>query len=334
MHAVPSLFLLCFHIALLHGSVQGRAQTADVPLPIKKPAATQQVNKDNPEKPARPDVWSEAQIVQAHARCFKMLADVSMDVEPMAPVKAGICGSPAPMRLKAVKNKAAAVRFSPAPTLNCQTISALNQWIKKKVQPAALKYLKHNVSGMRVVAHYACRRRYGNPKKRMSEHAFANAIDISAIQLGNGHWVSILDKWGPTQRDIEKAREEERIRAKAVEQKAEEAEAKNTREQETGNSDPSSQKSKTEIDNSGGRAAGEPAKKSKLPDPLKAEGMQPNRLGMNVFKPLEKEALFLRRIHKGACGIFGTVLGPEANDAHRNHFHLDMAPRKRRAYCE
>jgi hypothetical protein len=46
------------------------------------------------------------------------------------------------------------------------------------------------------------------------------------------------------------------------------------------------------------------------------------------------EAQFLRRLHKGACGIFGTVLGPEANEAHRNHFHFDMATRKRNAFCE
>ena len=46
------------------------------------------------------------------------------------------------------------------------------------------------------------------------------------------------------------------------------------------------------------------------------------------------EASFLRRLHKGACGSFGTVLGPEANEAHRDHFHLDLAPRRRSAYCE
>jgi hypothetical protein len=46
------------------------------------------------------------------------------------------------------------------------------------------------------------------------------------------------------------------------------------------------------------------------------------------------EAAFLRRLHRGACGTFGTVLGPDANEAHRNHFHFDLAPRKRSAFCE
>jgi hypothetical protein len=46
------------------------------------------------------------------------------------------------------------------------------------------------------------------------------------------------------------------------------------------------------------------------------------------------EGQFLRRMHEGACGIFGTVLGPEANEAHRNHLHVDLAARKHSAFCE
>ena len=36
---------------------------------------------------------------------------------------------------------------------------------------------------------------------------------------------------------------------------------------------------------------------------------------------------FLRAAHRSACKVFNTVLGPEANNAHLNHFHLDMAER-------
>jgi len=43
---------------------------------------------------------------------------------------------------------------------------------------------------------------------------------------------------------------------------------------------------------------------------------------------------FLRGAHASACLIFGTVLGPEANNAHRNHFHVDLAERKSGAFCQ
>jgi hypothetical protein len=48
----------------------------------------------------------------------------------------------------------------------------------------------------------------------------------------------------------------------------------------------------------------------------------------------DARAKFLKEVHAGACGIFGTVLGPEANVAHRNHFHFDLAKRRRSAYCQ
>ncbi|WP_048305825.1 extensin family protein [Halomonas sp. PR-M31] len=37
-----------------------------------------------------------------------------------------------------------------------------------------------------------------------------------------------------------------------------------------------------------------------------------------------KAGIFLKRAQKGACGLFGTVLGPDYNAAHANHFHLGM----------
>jgi hypothetical protein len=41
----------------------------------------------------------------------------------------------------------------------------------------------------------------------------------------------------------------------------------------------------------------------------------------------------LRALHDRACGIFGTVLGPNANRAHANHFHFDTAAHRSGAYC-
>ena len=48
----------------------------------------------------------------------------------------------------------------------------------------------------------------------------------------------------------------------------------------------------------------------------------------------DERSQFLRDVHDGACKIFGTVLGPEANEAHKNHFHLDLAKRRHSAYCQ
>lgn len=41
----------------------------------------------------------------------------------------------------------------------------------------------------------------------------------------------------------------------------------------------------------------------------------------------------MRQMHKGACGPFGTVLGPNADRFHRDHFHFDTARYRSGSYC-
>lgn len=48
----------------------------------------------------------------------------------------------------------------------------------------------------------------------------------------------------------------------------------------------------------------------------------------------ERRRDFLHEAHAAGCRLFGTTLGPEANAAHRNHLHIDMAPRKHTKICD
>jgi hypothetical protein len=53
------------------------------------------------------------------------------------------------------------------------------------------------------------------------------------------------------------------------------------------------------------------------------DGRRVSVLGGWRGKSDERE--FLRRLHQSACKRFGTVLGPDYNNAHANHLHFDMA---------
>ncbi|MEO0829345.1 MAG: extensin family protein [Pseudomonadota bacterium] len=46
-----------------------------------------------------------------------------------------------------------------------------------------------------------------------------------------------------------------------------------------------------------------------------------------------KHSAILRSAHKAACGPFGTVLGPNADRFHQDHFHFDTARYGNGAYC-
>ncbi|MEP3297531.1 MAG: extensin family protein [Pseudoruegeria sp.] len=46
-----------------------------------------------------------------------------------------------------------------------------------------------------------------------------------------------------------------------------------------------------------------------------------------------KSSKVLRKVHKEACGPFGTVLGPKSDRHHKDHFHFDTARYRNGAYC-
>lgn len=46
-----------------------------------------------------------------------------------------------------------------------------------------------------------------------------------------------------------------------------------------------------------------------------------------------KKGRALRQMHGAACGTFGTVLGPESDRFHRDHFHFDTAKHGNGSYC-
>ncbi len=80
---------------------------------------------------------------------------------------------------------------------------------------------------------------------------------------------------------------------------------------------------------------GGPKAGQKIPSQKSAVGLTaaPAANPAGLSEPARREA-FLHDVHKSACQLFGTTLGPEANAAHRNHFHVDLASRKTVKICD
>ncbi|MAK98299.1 MAG: extensin [Citromicrobium sp.] len=54
---------------------------------------------------------------------------------------------------------------------------------------------------------------------------------------------------------------------------------------------------------------------------------------VNDWQGEGEKARFLREVRDGACRAFGTVLSPDYNEAHRDHFHLDQEARGLGGVC-
>ena len=272
------------------------------------------------------DQWSEAEVMDALRACVDRLGPIVAEVEALTPIRAGRCGSAAPLKLLRL-GKDPGVEIAPAATLNCDMVLALDQWIKTAVQPVARRMLGSPIVRLRNATSYSCRNRNDADEAPLSEHAFANALDIAGFVTEDGRHVEPLKNWGLTEREIEAAR---RV-AELVQEAAERAQATS---QETEETPPQAAR---DTGNEGKRSL----RVGPVPlPPLRKEAKMATAARSLATPPLPPdpgptpEREFLRRVHKDACGLFGTVLGPEANDAHRDHFHLDLAARRRGAFCE
>jgi hypothetical protein len=121
--------------------------------------------------------------------------------------------------------------------LTCEMAAAVTLWVEHEVQPLAMETYGKRVVGLGDMGTYDCRNIVGNPfwKGVRSQHASANALDISGFTLEDGKQISVLRDW----------------------------------------------------DDKG------------------------------------TDGKFLREAHRRACRYFRVTLGPEFNEAHKNHFHFD-----------
>lgn len=198
---------------------------ARVPIPALRPLQT--IIIETPAPPFDP--------VKTREMCRAALGSDVADYTPIEPIsEPNGCGNKYPITLASIGSPA--VILEPKGITNCAMIGAFSTWLAEVVQPVALIYFDERITAFKNAASYVCRSRNNQPGAKMSEHAFMNALDISAFQLASGTWVPVAGNW--------------------------------------------------EIDS--------------------------------------VESQFLKAIHRGACAHFTTVLGPNANDLHSDHFHLDL----------
>lgn len=281
--------------------------------------------------------WSQAEIDAARARCQVLLHKLDAVVIPAEAIREGDCGAPAPVRLVSI-GTSPQVSLSPPPMVTCELVAALAGWLDVDVQPAARAILGGPVIRLEVMSDYSCRNAYARIKAKLSEHGRANAIDISRFVTERGETAEVRADWGTTERDIRA-----QIAAKEAAQKV--AAGTTTKAEKEG-----SEADAAAVGHDGLRGSTASAD-TVLSSSVKSLTMpgggfatqpalgfgQSSRLGGPRTEPqpqLSSRQRFLRRIHLSACRHFGTVLGPEANEAHRNHFHVDMAERPIKNICE
>ena len=81
--------------------------------------------------------------------------------------------------------------------MTCPLAANFAAWARYGVAPAARLYLGADVVRIETFGTYACRNIIGNPNiaGRRSEHAHANAVDVSGFVLSDGRRITIQNDW-------------------------------------------------------------------------------------------------------------------------------------------
>jgi hypothetical protein len=145
------------------------------------------------------------------------------------------CGTVHPFEMSTADQGRVALK--PAALLRCPMIPQVERWVHETVAPAARYYFASSLVEIKVAGSYSCRPMNNVLGARLSEHGYANAVDISGFMLEDGRTITVKKGW----------------------------------------------------------------------------------------RGDEREQAFLRDVHQGGCREFMTVLGPNYDGNHHDHFHLDLA---------
>ena len=173
------------------GKAEGppRAAPKDAPKQAPKDAADQGAKEakdapatqpETPLPPARPpELSGEAALalkVSApdDTACLRRLERLGARFEAMAPLGNGQCSAPRPLSVTALAD---GVALEPAATLSCRAAEALARWTTE-VQVAARETFDDGLKSLNLGGTYVCRGQNHDTDAKLSEHSFANAIDV------------------------------------------------------------------------------------------------------------------------------------------------------------
>jgi hypothetical protein len=169
---------------------------AIVPVPVSRPALKQLASL-----PPRPE---EATVP------LSTLATLGVSSIPLAPIDERGCAIAHPVAVASLDD--GDVALTTKAILNEPMAEMVAKWVRDDIAPAATRILKADLIGLRVAASYDCRPRDNIVGAPLSEHAFGNALDISAFRVGK-RWIEV----GAKDNSADDARFLDAVRAAACE---------------------------------------------------------------------------------------------------------------------
>ena len=110
-----------------------------------------------------------------------------------------VCGAEQPFSVSA--SGEGRVRFRPSAVLRCPMIPQVERWVSNVVEPAASNYFGSSLTEVTIGGSYACRPVNRQMGGNLSEHGYANALDVAGFTFADGRKVMVKSGWNGSEQE-------------------------------------------------------------------------------------------------------------------------------------
>lgn len=169
----------------------GAALPAEAPVPEKRPEKDDiAMPTEPPPEPVDPrSAVIPARVMPAEEKaCRARLTQLGVEFEEHAArTDPAGCSIPYPLTVKSLGKD---VALQPEAEMNCAIAEAAARFTRDVISPRANAEYGEELKSISHASAYVCRPRNGT--RKLSEHAFGNALDIAAFTLANGVRIEVV----------------------------------------------------------------------------------------------------------------------------------------------
>ena len=154
--------------------------SAEAPLPPTRPPDLTQERAGAPSPaPQRQETDPAGPSAPSHSddgrACAEMLTRLGVKAEPAGSIQDGACGARSTLKVAELPG---GVEVAPAALVTCPVAAAMARWASESVTPEAERHLGSAPAKILIGTSYECRSQNRRAGAKLSEHAFANAVDV------------------------------------------------------------------------------------------------------------------------------------------------------------
>ncbi len=153
---------------------------------VAEPNSSPEVEAIAPPEPDRPPRVYQTQ-------CPAVVAGL-VEAELLPTIDEGECGERTPWSVTGVRVGARTLPLSAPATLSCEMATTLPAWAEM-VDGYLQAKQNTELAELTVGTSYLCRETVGSSTDRVSEHGFANGLDVVGFKLGNGDDIVVQSDW-------------------------------------------------------------------------------------------------------------------------------------------